>query len=228
MTDSEKPPSSDRTEQVPLSAREMREIYEILTALEPQAAFGLAQADLSWEQLAPLERATIDMEQALERDDLEAWADADGRYHDALMSLHGNARLTDIVNTLSEQVKALRRIAKSDREDVRRGAVLALGLVGDRRDVDFLVGVMKSKEESWLGRYTRGAAAMAIGLIGDGESVGKVQNLLGSSDKTTRALAVATLGWLADKDDVPALRSMVARNNFRTEFDTLQVVLGHL
>ena len=106
MTDSDTPASDHEAGKV--SAREMREIYEILTALEPQAAYSVAQAGLTKQQLAPLERATIDMEQALENDDLEAWAKADDRYHDELMSLHGNARLTDIVTRLSEQVHRAR------------------------------------------------------------------------------------------------------------------------
>ena len=98
----------------------MREIYEILTALEPQAAYSLARAGLSKDQLAPLERATIDMEQALENEDLDAWADADDRYHGALMALHGNTRLTGIVKTLSDRVRQARLLTlRTRRKPVR-------------------------------------------------------------------------------------------------------------
>ncbi len=128
-----------------------------------------------------------------------------------------------------DQAKALREIyRKVDRDDVRRGAIAAMGLVGDRKDVKFLIGILKAKEDSWLGGYTRGAAAMSLGLIRDGESVAKIQALLRSPDKRTRAFAVAALGFLADKDPSPVLSSLVGRNNFRAEFPAVKVVLSHL
>ena len=54
---------------------DMREIYEILSALEPEAAAALAARKPSREELGPLEDAMKDMELALARDDLDAWAE---------------------------------------------------------------------------------------------------------------------------------------------------------
>ena len=59
----------------------------------------------------------------------------------------------------NERARKLRKIySEVDRDDVRRGAVLSLGLVGDRNDVKFLINVIKDSEDRWLARYTRGAA----------------------------------------------------------------------
>ena len=49
----------------------MREIYEILSTLEPDAAARLAARHPSGEELEPLEQAVRDMEGALARDDLD-------------------------------------------------------------------------------------------------------------------------------------------------------------
>ncbi len=92
----------------PISSRDMREIYEILTAPEPQAAYILARAGLDAERLAGLERAMLDMETALEADDLDAWGEADRHFHDELLSLAGNNRLRSMVQMLSEQAHRAR------------------------------------------------------------------------------------------------------------------------
>ncbi len=46
----------------PISSRDMREIYEILTALEPQAAYILARAGLDAERLAGLDIGCLGFE----------------------------------------------------------------------------------------------------------------------------------------------------------------------
>jgi DNA-binding GntR family transcriptional regulator len=82
---------------LPVSPSDMREIYEILTSLESTAAELAARAKPSAEALAPLDRASRDMERALKRDDLDAWAEADERFHRHLLALCGNAKLAAIV-----------------------------------------------------------------------------------------------------------------------------------
>lgn len=82
---------------LPVSANDMREIYEILTALESMAAELTAQRKPSRAELAPLEQASRDMEEALKRDDLDGWADADSRFHRHLLDLCGNRMLAEAV-----------------------------------------------------------------------------------------------------------------------------------
>jgi DNA-binding GntR family transcriptional regulator len=82
---------------LPVSPSDMREIYQILTSLESMAAELVAQARPTAAELAPLEKASRDMAKALKRDDLDAWAEADERFHRHLMQMCGNARLAAIV-----------------------------------------------------------------------------------------------------------------------------------
>jgi DNA-binding GntR family transcriptional regulator len=78
---------------LPVSPTDMREIYEVLTALECMAAELLARRRPSDAELAPLEAATAAMDRALAADDLDAWARADEAFHAELVALAGNRHL---------------------------------------------------------------------------------------------------------------------------------------
>lgn len=95
---------------LPVDADDMREIYEILTAIEPHAALALARRRPSKAALAPLFDAQEAMEQALARDDLEAWSLADDRFHRCLLDLHGNRRLLGIAQSLYDQAHRARMV----------------------------------------------------------------------------------------------------------------------
>jgi DNA-binding GntR family transcriptional regulator len=82
---------------LPVSPTMMREIYDILGALESTAAEQLARRKPSDEELKPLVDATRDMAAALERDDLDAWARADETFHLHLVTLAGNKLLAEAV-----------------------------------------------------------------------------------------------------------------------------------
>ncbi len=82
---------------LPVSPTDMREIYEILTALECMAAELVARRSLSETELQPLVDATDAMDQALRDDDLDAWAAADERFHAQLIELAGNRQLQQTV-----------------------------------------------------------------------------------------------------------------------------------
>ncbi len=94
----------------PILASDMKEIYEILTALEPSAAEGLARRCPTISDLEPLDHATGEMESCLEADDLDGWAAADDRFHRELLRLYGNQRLLDIVETLYDQAHRARMV----------------------------------------------------------------------------------------------------------------------
>ena len=78
---------------LPVSPNDMREIYQILTALECMAAELLAQRMPSDQDLAPLVAATQAMDKALKGEDLDAWAAAAERFHAHLVDLAGNRQL---------------------------------------------------------------------------------------------------------------------------------------
>lgn len=92
----------------PVSAEDMREIYDVLTSLEATAAALAARRLLSGEELAGLDAAVADMDEALESGDLKRWAEADQRFHDLLVLGSGNRRLQDIVSTIRDQAHRVR------------------------------------------------------------------------------------------------------------------------
>jgi DNA-binding GntR family transcriptional regulator len=82
---------------LPLSATDMKEIYETLTALESLAAELAARRKPAAAELRPLEDASRDMARALRANDLDAWAKADESFHRILIELCGNRLLKQTV-----------------------------------------------------------------------------------------------------------------------------------
>ena len=93
---------------LPIRLEDMREIYQILTALEPEAAASIAASKPSRETLEPLYVATEDMARAIKDGDREAWARADDRFHRDLIGLNANKRLNAMVMTLFDQAHRAR------------------------------------------------------------------------------------------------------------------------
>lgn len=89
---------------LPLSAEDMIEIYQIQTALELAAVPLLIHRRPSVRTLAPLNQTVEDMEAALDQDDLDAWAEADAKFHQTLVELCGNKRLAQMAAGLADQV----------------------------------------------------------------------------------------------------------------------------
>ena len=93
---------------LPVSAADMAEIYVVLTALESAAAELLAARRPSDAELKPLVEATRDMSRALKADDLDAWAEADERFHQRLIELAGNRTLKEAVQRLGDRAHRAR------------------------------------------------------------------------------------------------------------------------
>ena len=94
---------------LPVSPEDMRQIYQILAALESMAAELAARRKPSAAELAPLEQASRDMARALKGDDLEAWAEADERFHRHLLALSGNRLLAETVLNFWDRAHRVRR-----------------------------------------------------------------------------------------------------------------------
>jgi DNA-binding GntR family transcriptional regulator len=92
----------------PVSAADMKEIYQILTSLESTAAELLARRRPSGEELAPMQAACTAMEGSLELDDLQAWAEADEDFHSRLLRACGNRRLMTICFNFWDQTHRAR------------------------------------------------------------------------------------------------------------------------
>lgn len=95
---------------LPVSARDMADIYEVLTALEGTAAETVARRGLSARPLNLLRNAVNDMGRALEAGDLMAWAEADERFHSQLVQMSGNTRLIQMVGQLWDQAHRARML----------------------------------------------------------------------------------------------------------------------
>lgn len=91
-----------------ISMDDIREIYDILIALEPEAAARIAASDLSDSDLEDLDNATARMERALQTGDLDAWATADSEFHDRLIELCDNYRMRRFIKTLFDQAHRVR------------------------------------------------------------------------------------------------------------------------
>jgi len=89
---------------VPLSSKDMKEIYQVITCLETMAVDLLARKKPSEDEVKPLEDALDEMDGALKTENLAEWAKADERFHKALLELCGNRRLADMANTVFDQV----------------------------------------------------------------------------------------------------------------------------
>jgi len=95
---------------LPVSAGDMREIYEVLTALESAAAEIVTRRKPSAAELRPLSSASRDMTNALKADDLEAWAQADEHFHRQLIELSGNTVLMQTVQQLWDRAHRARMV----------------------------------------------------------------------------------------------------------------------
>jgi DNA-binding GntR family transcriptional regulator len=95
---------------LPVSADDMRDIYEMLTALESTAAELAVRRTPSEAQLKPLLDASSDMRAALKADDLDAWAAADERFHQHLVALSGNRLLIDAVQNCWDRAHRARMV----------------------------------------------------------------------------------------------------------------------
>ncbi|WP_197918975.1 GntR family transcriptional regulator [Thiosulfatihalobacter marinus] len=93
---------------LPLSPEDMGEIYDVLTELESHAAERAALVGYDAGSLSMLVKAIDDMDTAIAVSDLDAWAEADDRFHTELVRLGGNSRVVSIVNMMSDQVRRAR------------------------------------------------------------------------------------------------------------------------
>lgn len=88
---------------LPVSAVDMREIYDVLTALESMAAEIVARNGVTEDQAKQLAASVAAMEEALDSGDLRAWARADEEFHLMLVRFCGNRRLSAQVATFWAQ-----------------------------------------------------------------------------------------------------------------------------
>jgi len=88
---------------LPVSPDDMREIYDILTALEAQAAYLVTLRRPNEAVLEGLEASVVRMERAMDVDDRLRWAEADESFHRLLLDECGNSRLAATAHMFWDQ-----------------------------------------------------------------------------------------------------------------------------
>ncbi|NDV86791.1 FCD domain-containing protein [Aurantimonas aggregata] len=95
-----------------LSPDDMREVYDVIIAVEGMAALLLAEQPAAARQAVcdDLEALNEELVEALDRDDLARWADVDARFHAVLVEGSGNSRLAKIARINIDQSYRARRL----------------------------------------------------------------------------------------------------------------------
>jgi DNA-binding GntR family transcriptional regulator len=93
---------------VPLTVDDMREVHDLMTWLESQAAFTLAARPDRDAAVKALRQINAEMRRALAAGDIAAWAQANDRFHARLVASAGNGRLVRICEVLLDQSQRVR------------------------------------------------------------------------------------------------------------------------
>lgn len=95
-----------------LSPDDMKEVYDVIIAVEGMAALLLAEQPREAREpvCRDMERLNAELAEALARDDLLSWADLDARFHACLVRAAGNGRLERIATVNIDQSFRARRL----------------------------------------------------------------------------------------------------------------------
>jgi DNA-binding GntR family transcriptional regulator len=147
---------------LPLSAADMRHIYQVISGLEVVAVSLLARQSPSQKDLRTLTEATAEMERAALDGKIDLWGEADERFHRELMRLSGNPKLHAVGSHLRDLAKRAHMVAVRLQADAYRArstanhkvlikailsgddqAAAARHLEQRRRGEDALVGIVE-------------------------------------------------------------------------------------
>lgn len=103
------------------TTQQVNDLYEVRKNLEGLAA-RLAVSRLPDEGLGRLRVILDDVQAAVERRDMAAFADADQRFHDAIARASGNGTLLEALDRLRLQIQLVRVVANRDPGVVERTA----------------------------------------------------------------------------------------------------------
>ncbi len=93
-----------------ITVQDVVDLYEVLTEMECLAAKRAANAGYNKSDLKPLLDAVNVMEQSLNDEDLESWAQADELFHLELVRFSGNQYIEGLVKNINDQVRRVRSI----------------------------------------------------------------------------------------------------------------------
>ncbi|MER0240201.1 GntR family transcriptional regulator [Fulvimarina sp. MAC8] len=121
-----------------LSPDDMREVYDVIVAVEGMAAHIIATlpADERDTICDRLEGLNDRMRQALDEDDLDRWADEDGAFHSMLVERAGNGRLERIAAVNLDQSHRARQVTLNLRPKPVQSLIEHKGIIDAMRSGD--------------------------------------------------------------------------------------------
>ncbi len=144
-----------------ISRADVREVYEVLTALEVKAVELIAARGLGAEGLAPLDEACEAMSEALDLGVLDRWSEADEAFHRALLTLSGNRHLMEAGLRYRDRIQRAHFVALRLRPEARPRASLA----AHRALVDALARADGKRAVDLHARQREGAGRELIGML---------------------------------------------------------------
>jgi DNA-binding GntR family transcriptional regulator len=135
-----------------LSAKDIRDITEVLSCLEVAAAEKLASRKPGPAEIARLEEAIAGMDRALDGDDRAAWAEADYRFHCLLVELCDNQQLVAVARNFLDKAHRFRLMtvnvrAKPVYSNVNHAAVVEAIRRGDPQTA---VEIHRAHKRRWV------------------------------------------------------------------------------
>jgi DNA-binding GntR family transcriptional regulator len=137
---------------VPLTVADMREVYQVLDWLESQAAATLARRPDRAGYVSELRRLTEQMERALARGDLDAWARDNDRFHVELVASAGNGRLSRICENLLDQSQRVRAFTLRARKPPKYTTDFHARMLKaiERGDAERAAAIQHENKQAWL------------------------------------------------------------------------------
>ncbi len=109
---------------LPISADDIRDIYDMLIEIEAYAVRRIAERGLRNEDYVALTDAIVEMEASFKAGDFERWTATERRFHDRLLAACGNAKAAEVARVLGDQshrARVMTMTAEIPAADITRG-----------------------------------------------------------------------------------------------------------
>ena len=149
---------------VPLTVDDIREVHDIMQWLESQAAHALATREDRAPSVRELRRHVTEMRRALAKGDLDAWAQANDRFHIGLVASAGNGRLVRICENLLEQSHRVRMFTLRLRKPPSRTTEAHTGMLKaiEAGDGEKAVAIQVANKKAWLAELMEIVARLGL------------------------------------------------------------------
>ncbi len=125
----------------------------------------------------------------------------------------------------------LRSLLNSEEDEVRYGAAIALGELGEEDVLQLVVeSILRAGEVSarreWRGGFSSAKAVELLGRMAPKSAIPLLRRVLRSGDTEIRAAAVETLGKLRDRALIPLLKESLKDDDLHVRISAAEALLG--